>query len=64
MKKVTGALAVIGVFVIAGAMGNDDVMVMSHVEYPFVETMKAVLVGVALIVPEIVRSIINGKKLS
>lgn len=57
MKKVTGVLAVVGVFVIAGAMGNDDVMVMSHVVYPLAETMKTVLVGVALIVPEIVRSV-------
>ena len=48
---------------IAGAMGNDDVMVMSHVAYPLAETMKAVLVGVALIVPEIVRSV-HGKKFS
>lgn len=63
MKKVTGVLAVVGVFVIAGAMGNDDVMVMSHVAYPLVETLKAVLVGVALIVPEIVRSV-YGKKFS
>ena len=63
MKKVTGVLAVIGVFVIAGAMGNDDVMVMSHVAYPLAETMKAILVGVALIVPEIVRSV-YGKKFS
>ena len=37
MKKVTGVLAVVGVFVIAGAMGNDDVMVMSHVAYPLVK---------------------------
>lgn len=63
MKKVTGVLAVIGVFVIAGAMGNDDVMVMSHIAYPLVETLKAVLVGVALIVPDIVRSV-YGKKFS
>ncbi len=63
MKKVTEVLAVIGVFVIVGAMGNDDVMVMSHVAYPLVETMKAVLVGVALIMPEIVRSV-YGKKFS
>lgn len=63
MKKVTGALAVIGVFVIAGAMGNDDVMVMSHVAYPFVETLRTVLVGTALIVPEIVRNV-YGKKFS
>lgn len=61
MKKVTGVLAVIGVFVIAGAMGNDDVMVMSHVAYPLAETLKTILIGVALIVPEIVRNV-YGKK--
>lgn len=63
MKKVTGVLAVVGVFVIAGAMGNDDVMVMSHVAYPLAETLRTVLVGTALIVPEIVRNV-YGKKFS
>ena len=61
MKKITTVLAVVGVFVIAGALGNDDVMVMHHVAYPLSATFKTVAIGVCMTVPAIVRSI-YGKK--
>ena len=58
MKKIITVLATIGVFVIAGAIGNDDVMVMSHAVQPLGETLMTCFFGFCLIVPAIVRGIL------
>lgn len=61
MKRVTHIMAIIGFFVIAGAFGNDDVMMFSNVAYPFTETLKTATIGVLLMLPAIVE-VINGAK--
>ena len=59
MKRVTNILAFIGFFVIAGAFGNDDVMIFSNVAYPFAETLRTVSIGALLMMPAIAE-VING----
>ena len=59
MKRITHILAVIGFFVIAGALGNDDVMVFSNVAYSLGETLKTVSIGALLMMPAIAE-VING----
>lgn len=39
---------------IAGALGNDDVMTFSNVAYPFAETMRTVAVGISLMLPAVI----------
>ena len=52
IEKVCLALAILGVIIIFGAVGNDDLMMELGVNYPFRYTMMKILVGCALIVPE------------
>lgn len=59
MKRVTHILAVIGFFVIAGALGNDDAMVFSNIAYSLGETLKTVSIGALLMMPAIVE-VMNG----
>ena len=61
VNKVITALAVIGVFVIAGAFGNDDAMMFQHIAYPLTETLKTVFIGALMTVPAIVRSVYGEK---
>lgn len=60
MKRVKHILAFIGFFVIAGALGNDDVMIFSNVAYPFAETLRTVAVGAVLMLPAMITGVING----
>lgn len=60
MKRVTHILAFIGFFVIAGALGNDDVMIFSTGAYPLIETLRTVAVGAVLMLPAVVVEVING----
>lgn len=60
MKRVTHILAFIGFFVIAGALGNDDVMIFSNGAYPIAETLRTVAVGAVLMLPAVVVEVING----
>lgn len=46
------ALAILGVIIIFGAVGNDDLMMELGVAYPFRYTLLKILVGCVLIVPE------------
>lgn len=59
MKRITHILAVIGFFVIAGALGNDDAMIFSNVAYSLGETLKTVSIGALLMTPAIVE-VMNG----
>ena len=59
MKRVTNILAFIGFFVIAGALGNDDVMIFSNVAYPFAETLRTVAVGAVLMLPAVITGVSN-----
>ena len=59
MKRVTNILAFIGFFVIAGALGNDDVMIFSNVAYPFAETLRTVAVGAVLMLPAMITGVSN-----
>lgn len=59
MKRVTHIMAIIGFFVIAGALGNDDVMVFSNVAYSLGGTLKTVSIGALLMMPAIVE-VMNG----
>ena len=52
IEKICLALAIIGVVIIFGAVGNDDMMMQLGVDYPFRYTLYKILVGCALIVPE------------
>lgn len=52
IEKVCLALAILGVIIIFGAVGNDDLMMELGVYYPFRYTLLKILVGTALIVPE------------
>ena len=45
-------LAILGVVIIFGAVGNDDLMMALGVNYPFRYTLLKILVGCILIVPE------------
>lgn len=62
MKRVKHILAFIGFFVIAGALGNDDVMIFSNVAYPFAETLMTVAVGAVLMLPAVITGVINGQE--
>lgn len=62
MKRVATVLAVIGVFIVAGALGHDDVMIASRVAYPLSETLKTVAIGGILTVPAIIRGVMYGTK--
>lgn len=59
MKRVKHILAFIGFFVIAGAFGNDDVMIFSNVAYPFAETLRTVAVGAVLMLPAMITGVSN-----
>lgn len=61
MKRVKHILAFIGFFMIAGALGNDDVMTFSNVAYPLTETMRTVVVGISLMIPAVI-GVINGQE--
>ena len=63
LNTVITVSATIGVFVVAGAIGNDDVMVMSHVVHPLKETLLTILFGAGMIAPAFLRSV-YGKKFS
>lgn len=45
-------LAILGVVIIFGAVGNDDLMMELGVNYPLRYTLLKILVGCVLIVPE------------
>lgn len=45
-------LAILGVIIIFGAVGNDDLMMELGVNYPLRYTLLKILVGCVLIVPE------------
>jgi hypothetical protein len=45
-------LAILGVVIIFGAVGNDDLMMALGVAYPLRYTLLKILVGCALIIPE------------
>lgn len=45
-------LAILGVVIIFGAVGNDDLMMALGVNYPLRYTLLKILVGCVLIVPE------------
>ena len=45
-------LAILGVVIIFGAVGNDDLMMALGVNYPLRYTLLKILVGTVLIVPE------------
>lgn len=59
MKRVKHILAFIGFFVIAGALGNDDVMIFSNVAYPFAETLRTVAIGAVLMLPVVITGVSN-----
>lgn len=59
MKRVKHILAFIGFFIIAGALGNDDVMIFSNVAYPFAETLMTVAVGAVLMLPAVITGVSN-----
>lgn len=50
-----GVLAVIGVFIIIGAVGKMDYMTNSYTYYPLIETVKSLIVGGVCIVPVCIR---------
>ncbi len=52
IEKVCLALAILGVVIIFGAVGNDDMMMQLGVNYPFRYTLLKILVGCVLIIPE------------
>jgi len=52
IEKICLALAIIGVVIILGAVGNDDLMMALGVAYPLRYTLLKILVGCVLIVPE------------
>lgn len=62
VKHILAFIAFIGFFVIAGALGNDDVMIFSNVAYPFAETLRTVAVGAVLMLPAVVTGVINGQE--
>lgn len=62
MKKITVGLAMIGFLIIAGALGNDDVMIMTRGAYPMIYTLRSVAFGMLLIIPAIVRGVVYGTK--
>lgn len=57
-KKVANVLVVIGVIIIIGAMGYDDIMTISGKFYPFDLTIRHMIFGAFCCVPRLV----YGKK--
>lgn len=45
-------LAILGVIVIFGAVGNDDLMMELGVNYPLRYTLLKILIGCVLVIPE------------
>lgn len=52
IEKVCLALAILGVIIIFGAVGNDDLMMELGVNYPLRYTLLKILIGCVLVVPE------------
>lgn len=50
-------LAVVGFFIIMGAVGTMDFMVEQKVNYPMVNTIKTVAIGMIMMVPAIIREV-------
>ena len=50
-------LAIIGMFIIIGAVGTMDYMVTIGKEYPMCETVKTSMVGIIMIAPAIIREV-------
>ena len=50
-------LAVIGFFVFIGAVGNMDYMVEIGQDYPLIDTLRTIILGVLLILPAVVREV-------
>lgn len=53
---------IIGVFIIIGAIGNDDSMVFSGIKYPLISTLKVIAIGFVMTVPAIVRGVYGEKQ--
>ena len=50
-------LAVVGFFIIMGAVGTMDFMVEQKVNYPMANTIKTVAIGMIMMVPAIIREV-------
>lgn len=50
-------LAVVGFFIIMGAVGTMDFMVEQKVDYPMVNTIKTVVIGMIMMLPAIIREV-------
>lgn len=61
MRKLTIAMAVIGIIIIFGAVGYDDSMMFSGTPVDLAYTVKMICLGFLLLVPEI-GGMISGKK--
>ena len=57
LNKGITLLAVIGVIVIIGALGNVDYLTTVGKDYSLITTIKSVVVGILLIVPAIIREV-------
>ena len=58
LSYTTSIMAVIGCFIIIGAIGNIDYHVELHEQYSIMPTIKMLIIGLLLIVPVSVRSML------
>ena len=51
-------LAIVGIFIFLGAIGNMDYSVEVGIEYPLIDTIKMLFVGLSMTVPAVVREVL------
>lgn len=51
-------IAVIGFFILVGGVGTMDFMVEQKIDYPMINTMKTVALGLLMMLPAIIREVI------
>ena len=51
-------IAVIGFFILVGGVGTMDFMVEQKIDYPMIDTMKTVILGLLMMLPAIIREVI------
>ena len=51
-------LAIVGIFIFLGAIGNMDYSVEVGIEYPLIDTIKMLFAGLAMTVPAVIREVL------
>ncbi len=56
-NRIISILALVGIFVIIGAVGNVDYMVAIGKDYPLWKTCVTTLIGVIMLIPAVIREV-------